>query len=51
MMGAALTFLFELMLAVSAAVLSGAFLGFRPIIAAITLLPAILVGCRVLALV
>lgn len=41
----------KLMLTVSAAVGAGAFLGFRPIIAAITILPAALIGCRMLALV
>ena len=44
-------FLFELMLAVSAASLVGALLGYRPIIAATIVLPALLVGSRVLALV
>ena len=41
----------ELMLAVSTAVLSGALLGYRPIIAATIVLPALLVGSCVLALV
>jgi hypothetical protein len=50
-MVAATLFLLELMLAVSAAVLSGALLGYRPIIAATIVLPTLLVGSRVLALV
>lgn len=44
-------FLLELMLAVSAAGLAGALLGCRPIIAATCLLPAVLIGSGVLALV
>jgi hypothetical protein len=50
-MAAAAFFLLALMLAVSAAVLSGALLGYRPIIAATIVLPALLVGSSVLALV
>lgn len=50
-MVAAVLFLLELMLAVSAASLAGALLGYRPIIAATIVLPALLAGSSVLALV
>ncbi|MET3483152.1 hypothetical protein [Methylobacterium sp. 1973] len=46
---AALMFLLKLMSVVSLGTLVGALLGFRPIIAAITVLPALVVGCRALA--
>lgn len=45
----ALIFLLKLMVVASAGVTAGALLGFRPIIAAITVLPALLIGCRALA--
>ena len=50
-MAAAALFLLELMLAVSAAGLASAALGFRPIIAATLVLPALLIGSGVLVLV
>ncbi|ACB27672.1 hypothetical protein [Methylobacterium radiotolerans] len=46
---AALVFLLKLMVVASAGVAAGGLLGFRPIIAAITVLPALLIGCRALA--
>ncbi|MEG9528544.1 MAG: hypothetical protein MIL41_22700 [Hyphomicrobiales bacterium] len=49
MMDAALLFLLKLMAVVSAGTLVGAFLGVRPLPAAITVLPVLLVGCRALA--
>lgn len=49
-MAAALSFLFCLMVVVSATVGTGAFLGFRPIIAVFVVIPAALFGLRVVAL-
>jgi len=46
---AALILLLKLMVVASVGTVAGGLLGFRPIIAAITVLPALVIGCRALA--